>query len=121
MIGVGNCALSDEGAGCRVARQVASRVPSSVDVVEAGLPGPGILALIEDRRKTVIIDAVDAGQPPGTVFRFRLGQTPRTNIPPAYSLHQGNIMFYMELARAMGMCSAAPDATLTAEGVRAQA
>ncbi|MBW1804298.1 MAG: hydrogenase maturation protease [Deltaproteobacteria bacterium] len=102
MIGLGNRALSDEGVGCRVACEVGRRTPDWVEVLDAGLPGPWLVALLNGRGKAVIIDAVDAGRPPGTVFRFRPEEV--TQISPArrYSLHEGNVLEYVKIAKTLG-------------------
>lgn len=105
VIGVGNRALSDEGVGCRIAREVAATAPAWVEVIDAGLPGPELPDLMKGRRKAVIVDAVDAGRPPGTVCRFRLDEIAPTGADPYYSLHQGGVSFYVKLAEAVGMCA----------------
>lgn len=104
VVGVGNSLLSDEGVGCRVARKVASKVPSWVEVADAELPGPRLLDLIQEKDRAVIVDAVDAGRPPGTVYRFRAEQAISDGPVPDYSFHQGNILFYLKLAKAVGIC-----------------
>ena len=102
VIGVGNSALSDEGVGNRVARAVARKAPPSVEVVDAALPGPALVEILEGREKAVIIDAVDSGRPPGEVFSFR----PQEVVDPGHSrnlsLHQGDVLQYVKLAEALG-------------------
>ena len=104
VIGVGNVSLSDEGIGSRVLREVAHKAPHWVEAVEAGLPGPGLVNLLEGREKAVIIDAVDGGCPPGTVYRFRPDEATQNESAQSYSLHEGNVLLYVKLAEALGMC-----------------
>ena len=104
VIGVGNVSLSDEGVGSRVLREVAHKAPHWVEVVDAGLPGPGLVNLLEGREKAVIIDAVDGGRPPGTVYRFRPDEATQNESAQSYSLHEGNVLLYVKLAEALGMC-----------------
>ena len=103
LIGVGNSALSDEGVASRVIHEVARKAPPGIDVVDAGLPGPGLIDLVEGRKKAVIIDAVDAGRPPGTVYRFVPNQVISTRSDRSCSLHQGDVLQYVKLAEVLGM------------------
>lgn len=103
VIGVGNRALSDEGVGCRVVCRVASRASSHAEVIDAGLPGPGLASLLQGREKAIIVDAVDADMPPGTVYRFVPDEVVSTQARGCISLHEGNLLHYVELAEALGM------------------
>lgn len=103
VVGVGNAALSDEGVGARVVREVARRAPSRVEVVDAGLPGPRLVDLLAGRQKAVIVDAVDAGKPAGTICRFRPDEVRPAGAGRACSLHQGNVLDYVELAETLGV------------------
>jgi hydrogenase maturation protease len=103
VVGVGNDALSDEGVAGRVVREVARRAPPWVEVVDAGLPGPRLVDLLDGRQKAVIVDAVDAGRPAGTVYRFRPDEARSAGAERACSLHQGNLLQHLELAEALGM------------------
>ena len=104
VIGVGNSMLSDEGVGGCVARRVARLACPRVEVVQAELPGPGLLRLLEHRSKAVIVDAVDAGQAPGTVFRFTPDEVQSEQPRRPCSLHQGDVLHHVRLAKALGMC-----------------
>ena len=101
VIGVGNVALSDEGVGVHVAREVARRAPAGVEVVSAGLPGPGLVELLRGRRKAVIVDAIDADRSPGEVFSFLPEDVICYEQARHYSLHEGNILQYVQLAKAL--------------------
>ena len=103
LIGVGNSALRDEGVGGRIIRELGGRTPPGVEVVDAGLPGFGLIALLEGREKAVIIDAIDADGPPGTVYRFRADRVASARARPSCSLHQGDVLQYVKLAEALGM------------------
>ena len=103
VIGLGNASLSDEGLAARVLREFAQRAPPGVEVVDAGLPGPGLLDLLEGREKAVIVDAVDAGAPPGTVYRFRPEQLTPSSPNRRYSLHDGDVLLYVKLAEVLHM------------------
>ena len=61
VLGIGNILLRDEGVGVRVAEQMLSiNLPREVEVVDGGTAGADLLDVICNRRKVIIIDAVDA-------------------------------------------------------------
>jgi hydrogenase maturation protease len=103
VIAVGNTALSDEGIGSEVVRRVAQEAPPGVAAIDAGLPGLGLISLLEGRDKVVIVDAVDAGGPPGTLYRFHPHEVASARSRPQRSLHQGDILLHLELAETLGM------------------
>ena len=102
VIGVGNSALSDEGIGSRVVCEVAKLAIAGVEVIDAGLPGPALIDLLEGRDKVVFIDAVVADGPPGTIYRFHPDEAVPTRTVQPLSLHQGDVLQYVKLAEALG-------------------
>ena len=71
ILGIGNILLKDEGIGVRVAEKMMKMsLPPDVEVLEGGVKGLDLLYFIEEREKVVVVDAVKAGAPPGTLFRF---------------------------------------------------
>ena len=103
VIAVGNTALSDEGIGSQVVRRVARKAPPGVAAIDAGLPGLGLISLLEGRDKVVIVDAVDAGGAPGTIYRFGPHEATCPQSHARRSLHQGDILLHIELAETLGM------------------
>jgi hydrogenase maturation protease len=45
-------------------------LPEDVEVLDGGIKGLDLLYFIEGREKVIVVDAVKAGAPPGTLFRF---------------------------------------------------
>ena len=90
------------GRASRVLRELAEKVPPWVGVVYAGLPGPRMLNLLEEREKVVIVDAVDAGHAPGTVYRFLPDEASPAGTDRCASLHEGNVLLYVKLAEVLG-------------------
>lgn len=89
MLGVGNLFRRDEGIGVQVLQTLAARYrfPSNVTLVDGGTAGLRLLPLLEPAEHLIVIDAVDAGAAPGTVFVF----TPdKANIAsqPGVSIHE---------------------------------
>jgi len=71
VIGIGNVLRGDDGVGVEVVLQLARLpVPSDVEIHEAGTVGPDLGMVLEDRQLVVVIDAIDAGGPPGAVYRL---------------------------------------------------
>ena len=71
VLGIGNIILKDEGVGVRVAeRMMKMSLPPNVEVLDGGIKGLDLVYFIEGRDKVIVVDAVKAGAPPGTLFRF---------------------------------------------------
>ena len=71
VLGIGNTMLKDEGIGVRVAEKMMQMsLPPEVEVMDGGIKGLDLLYYIEGRKKVIVVDAVKAGAPPGTLFRF---------------------------------------------------
>jgi hydrogenase maturation protease len=71
VLGIGNVILKDEGIGVHVAEKMKQMaLPPDVEVMDGGIKGLDLLYFIEGRKKVIVVDAVKAGAPPGTLFRF---------------------------------------------------
>jgi hydrogenase maturation protease len=71
ILGIGNVLLKDEGIGVRVAEKMKEMpLPPDVEVMDGGVGGLNLQFCIEGRKKVIVVDAVKAGAPPGTLFRF---------------------------------------------------
>jgi hydrogenase maturation protease len=71
LVGIGNLLRRDDGVGVIVAQQMSQLdLPDDVEVIDAGTAGTELAGLIERRRLVVVIDAIDAGEPPGSIFRL---------------------------------------------------
>lgn len=71
ILGIGNILLKDEGIGVRVAEKMMKmQLPPDVEVMDGGVGGLNLLYYIEGRKKVIVVDAVKAEAPPGTLFRF---------------------------------------------------
>jgi hydrogenase maturation protease len=74
IVGVGNLLLSDDGVGIYAVRWLRSdsRVESMARLIDGGTVGTDLLAEVCGCEKLLIVDAVDAGLPPGTIVRMDL-------------------------------------------------
>jgi hydrogenase maturation protease len=75
ILGMGNLLLCDEGVGVHVAHALAQRkLPPGVVVVEAGTAFLDVLPDIERADRILLIDAMEGGGAPGTVYRVPFDQ-----------------------------------------------
>ncbi len=71
VLGIGNILLRDEGVGVRVIERMQGMpLPDDVELVDGGTAGADLLDVLAERRKVIVIDAVQAEAEPGTVLRF---------------------------------------------------
>jgi hydrogenase maturation protease len=99
VLGVGNPLMGDDGIGLVVARALRRRRIAGVEIVEAGTPGFGLIDMLSSVEQAVLIDAVDAGCAPGSVFWVRSEDL--TTRWKRQSLHQvglGDVLSLMSVA-----------------------
>jgi len=103
VLGLGNILLRDEGVGVRVAQAMQSmKLPDTVEVLDGATAGLDLLDILAERRKAIVIDAVDGELPAGTVVRL----TPEDLIPgdgAAFSLHALGLVEVLRLSRRLGI------------------
>jgi len=102
ILGIGNILMRDDGAGVRAVEALReSVIPESVEVVDGGTAGLALIDEIEGRERVIVIDAMDAGDPPGTVRRM----TPDDlagGAAGALSLHEFGLLQALDGARLLG-------------------
>ncbi len=78
ILGIGNTLLTDEAVGVRVveALQDAYDLPPEVQAVDAGTSSMDMLDVIADVDLLVVLDALKAGKPLGTVVRLSGDEVP---------------------------------------------
>ena len=105
LIGCGNPDAGDDGAGLEVVRRLGGRLPSGVDVVEAG-PATRVLDLLDDVDVVIVVDAVRSTggrRPPGTLIRAEADETGLpASIRGALSSHGFGLADAVGLAAAVG-------------------
>ena len=72
VLGIGNILLQDEGVGVHVVQAVRHRyqIPAEIELLDGGTAGMSLLEDLMDKDYVIIIDAVHAGDSPGTVVRL---------------------------------------------------
>lgn len=101
VLGVGNEILTDEGVGVHVIRALQrERLPENVAVITAGTAGIEMLPLIAGLDRLIVVDAMDASDEPGTIYKFAPDDI--NVLPPEYhvSVHQIGLVELLYLAAA---------------------
>ena len=106
VIGLGNPLLSDEGVGVHLVRNLSTlgQCGPGVDFFDLGTAGARILHAIAGRKKAVFIDCAFMDKEPGTIRRFTPDDVRSGKILPRMSLHEGDLMQFIELSRRLGEC-----------------
>jgi len=124
VIGLGNLLLSDEGAGLHALHFLRKKltgdtggiknildygeeeIPETdlgVDLVEAGTPGMNLLHQFDEREKIIFVDAGNCGLNPGEFRRFTPDEVFSLKKKAGYSLHEFDLIKFIEFARNMGL------------------
>lgn len=95
---VGNVLRRDDGFGQAVAEQLT--LPDGVDLVETGIGGVALLQeLMAGCDGLVLLDAVDQGAPPGTVFLLEPDVREAEHVP---DVHLANPERVLSMAKSLG-------------------
>lgn len=104
ILGVGNEALRDEGAGVHAARALAAQgLPAGVRVLAGGTLGYALVGELEGVRRLVLIDAMEMRCAPGTVVTVRRQELRRLFASGRTSLHGTGVLDALDLAEALGL------------------
>jgi hydrogenase maturation protease len=89
LLGLGNVLLGDEGLGIRAWERLQEQyhLPEEVNCVDGGVLGLELLAYVDGVTHLLAIDAVQTGQPPGTLVRLEGEEIPKT-LALKLSMHQ---------------------------------
>lgn len=77
LLGVGNILLSDEGLGVHVVREMEQEYTFTpeINIVDGGTMGMELLSYMRGMTKLLLVDAVNGGEAPGTIYEFPHQQT----------------------------------------------
>lgn len=106
VLGLGNLVHRDDGAGVHAVHRLQKddRVPASVVLIDGGTQGLSLLPHVSGYQRMLVIDAIDAGEPPGTVVRLE-GRA-LDKLPGKPSVHQ---VGFADLMVAMKLLGDAPE------------
>ena len=103
ILGVGNVILRDEGFGVRVAEYLDAHYdfPESVQVIDGGTLGIELTQYVTGTQKLLVIDSINGGAEPGTVFRFA-GDEVMEHFQDKLSAHEIGIQDVLALLQVTG-------------------
>lgn len=102
VLGIGNILLHDEGVGVRVIEKMREMdLPDDVELVDGGTAGADLLDVLAERRKVIVIDAVQADCEPGTVLRLTADDLVRPD-KVGMSLHELGLGEALTMTRQLG-------------------
>ncbi len=104
ILGLGNLLQGDDGIGCRIAQALEAReLPNTVEVLDAGTPGIGLLNLLEGRMRAILVDAAEMNLAPGAWRRFEAQAVTLTGAKERFSLHRTGVVNALALARELNL------------------
>ena len=88
VLGLGNLVHADDGFGVHAIGRLQqdTRCPHDVKLLDGGTQGLGLLHHLSGPRRLLVIDAIDVGEPAGTLLRFE-GKALK-GLPGKASVHQ---------------------------------
>jgi len=95
ILGIGNCLLSDDGIGVHAAHILEAVPPPHTVVAAVETDFLSAIPFLERCAKALVIDAMEAGRPPGTVYHCRGEDLRETG--PKHSLHAFGLLGTLEL------------------------
>jgi len=104
VLGVGNELLSDEGIGVHVVKELQKEniLPQEVEVMEGGTDGFGLINIITETDRLIVIDSIKGGSEPGTLYKFDIEDAPGTPDLFKTSVHQIGILEVINLSSLIG-------------------
>jgi len=106
IIGLGSPLMSDEGVGVHLIRRLPTHGPFGprVDLLDLGTAGARILHAVAGRRKVIFVDCAFMDEEPGAIRRFTPDDVKSERVLPRMSLHEGDLLQFIELSRRLGEC-----------------
>jgi hydrogenase maturation protease len=102
ILGIGHWLMGDDSLGPLVIKRLKKmKLPSEVELAEIGPAAIDALPLLENREKVIIVDALKADEPAGTILRIPAEEVLASD-KNKLSLHQMNIADVLKLAAQLG-------------------
>lgn len=104
VLGLGNILLGDEGVGVRVIERLQDRYqfPEGVRAMDGGTLGLDLLPYLTGTSRLLVVDAIQAGQPPGTLLRLVGNEIPVFLDASKVSPHQDGLQDLLAVATLSG-------------------
>lgn len=103
VLGLGNLVMSDDALGSRVVEALEQRYdfPEQVKLLDGGTLGLDLLPRLEGIEKLLVVDALEMGAEPGSVFRLVGEEVPRA-FANKLSVHQMGLQDLLAVAELQG-------------------
>ena len=103
IVGVGNILLKDEGIGVKVVKELEDKFsfPSDVVLIDGGTAGHHLINMISDFDVLIVVDAVQGGESPGTIYKFTFDQIP-FEVNTHLSVHQVGVLEALNQVKLLG-------------------
>ncbi len=103
ILGLGNILLGDDGAGVVAVERLSGRydAPDGVRVLDGGTLGLSLLPYLADAERAILVDAVQADAPPGSLVRLQ-GEAVAHASMHRLSVHQIGVADLLDGARLLG-------------------
>jgi hydrogenase maturation protease len=102
ILGIGHWLMGDDSLGPQVIKQLKNmKLTPDVELAEIGPAVIDALPLMENREKIIIVDALRADEPPGTILRIPAEEA-LAGDENKLSLHQMNIIDVLKLSAQLG-------------------
>jgi hydrogenase maturation protease len=100
VLGLGNLLLEDDGVGPAALALLSERFepPDGVQVFDGGTLGLSLLPYVEDAVSVILVDAINADEPPGTFVRLD-GDDVAPAVATRLSVHQVGVADLIEAAK----------------------
>jgi len=99
ILGVGNLLWGDEGLGIHVINQLQQiSLPQNVELLDGGTTGFELMHYLHNRKKIIIVDAINGELEPGTILRLTPEDVDLRWHPPE-AAHQFNLQQLLHFAR----------------------
>lgn len=103
VLGLGNVLCGDDGLGAVAIARIRARyeIPEGVSVLDGGTLGLSLLPYVEDSERMILVDAINAEAPPGSVVRLE-GDEVGPAVAGRLSVHQVGVADLLDAARWRG-------------------
>ncbi len=102
ILGVGNILLRDDGFGVHLINDLSGiDFPNNIRLIEAGTVSHQLIPLLHEIDYLIVIDVVEAGDTPGSLFRFSPDDMKFTQ-EQQVSLHQISLIDVLHMAELTG-------------------
>lgn len=103
ILGIGNELLSDEGIGVHTIKALQKMdVPPEIEIYEGGTDGFGLINIIVETDRLIVIDSIRGGSEPGTIYKFDIEDAPSSPDLFKTSVHQIGILEVINLSSLIG-------------------